>query len=426
MQFPMLSVGGMACFLIFIDLLLPFTSAYADVLPAYMLYLSFFTIVYFFYTILIVSIESGSSRAPKAIVLPNGFVVKSMSFACFLSLLGICSLVVDRTLYQGVDFFAQNFVEIRARLNAERAPGSGVSSIFSVFGNLSQFTYFFTLVCLVFYSEAIGRRRRLVYWLLVLGLLFSGSYILGGRSIIGLFALTLVAAVVARIVAGRSELRRLLRLRHLILVMILSGIVLLAIAFVFYARATVSNLSSSDYLLNFVEHLRGRPVSGYVPCVDGVECDLLNYVQLSGIYIVHVFWVFAELIDSPIVNPQGAPVFGASAVILSKVFGGVNGEYEFSGLFNSLPGSLYYQYDVLGMVFGALFIGFALAFAVFSLRSRGGVFALISFYGLFMVLLVAPVLSIFNMMVFVFLLFSMVLMYIMYLIGVSVGRRLVV
>ena len=157
MQFPMLSVGGMACFLIFIDLLLPFTSAYADVLPAYMLYLSFFTIVYFFYTILIVSIESGSSRAPKAIVLPNGFVVKSMSFACFLSLLGICSLVVDRTLYQGVDFFAQNFVEIRARLNAERAPGSGVSSIFSVFGNLSQFTYFFTLVCLVFYSEAIQR-----------------------------------------------------------------------------------------------------------------------------------------------------------------------------------------------------------------------------------------------------------------------------
>lgn len=425
-QFPMLAVGGMACLMVFIDALLPFTSAYADVMPAYLMYLLFFTIVYFFYMLLIVSVGFGFPRTVNATILPDRFLIKSMSFACFLSFLGIVSLIIDRTLYQGVDFFAQNFVEIRARLNAERAPGAGVSSMFSVFGNLFQFSYFFNIVCLIFYSEAIGKRRRLVYWLLVVGLLFSGSYILGGRSIIGLFALSLVAAVVARVVAGRSELWRLLRLRHLIVLFLFGGVVLLAIAFVFYARASVSNLSSSDYLLNFVEHLRGRSVPEYVPCIGGAECDLLNYAQLSGVYVVHVLWVFAELIDSPILNPQGAPVFGASAVILSKVFGGVSGDYEFAGLFNSLPGSIYYQYDILGMIVGALAIGCSLALAVFVLRSRGGVFSLMSFYVLFMVLLVAPVLSILNMMVFVFLLFSMMLVYVVYLLGASIGRRLAV
>lgn len=422
-QLPMLSVGGMACLLITIDMLLPFTSAYADVVPAYFTYLAFFIFVYFFYAVLVIMFESSRPRMISGVEPLNSFMTKCMSVACFLSVLGICSLVVDRTIYQGVDFFTQNFVEIRARLNADRAPGSGVSSFFSVFGNLFQFTYFFAFVCLVFYREAIGSMRRKLYWFTILTLLFSGSYILGGRSIIGLFALTFVGVMVARVVTGRSDFWRLIKFRYLIFMLASTGAVLAAIAFVFYVRASVSNLSSSEYLLNFVDHLRGRAVMEYVPCVSGVECDFINYAQLSGIYVVHIFWVFAELLESPVVNPQGSPVFGASAVILSKVLGQFVGDYEFAGLFNSLPGSLYYQYGALGMMVGGLFIGCALAYAVFSLRSSGGVFSLISFYAFFMVMLVAPVLSIMNMMVFVFLLFSMVAMGVVYLVGTSLTKR---
>ncbi|AVD86533.1 hypothetical protein C4Q26_05020 [Pseudomonas sp. SWI44] len=263
-----------------------------------------------------------------------------------------------------------------------------------------------------------------MYWFVVLGLLFSGSYMLGGRSIIGLFALTLVGAIVARVVSGRSQLGRLLKFRFLVVMFVFGWLVLFAIAFVFYARASVSDLSSSDYLLNFVEHLRGRAVVGYARCGGGVECDFLNYLQLSGIYVSHIFWVFAELVENPIINPQGFPVYGATAVILEKMTGRFSGDYEFAGLFNSLPGSLYYQYGALGMIVGGIFLGCSLAFAVVSLRSRGGILSLVSFYALFMILLVAPVLSILNMMVFIFMFFSLVVMSLAYLVGVAINRRL--
>ncbi|MET3053312.1 hypothetical protein ABXV19_16065 [Pseudomonas alkylphenolica] len=422
-QLPMFVVGAVVGIILLIDILLPFTSAYADVVPGYFVYLAFFTLIYVVYSLLVLGVEVALPVVQQEIRSPNCYLTKCMTLACLVSMAGILALVIDRTMYQGVDFFSQSFVEIRSRLNAEREPGSDVSSWFSVFGNLFQFSYFFTFSCLVFYYEGFSRARRKFYILLVIFCLLSGSYILGGRSIFGLFALTMIAMLVARSVSGRSSLRQLLSGRITLAIFVLLLLVVAAVVYVFYARASISGMDSSTYLHNFVEHLHGRPVIGYQACTGSMWCDALNYLQLSGIYVTHVFWVLAETIAHPVMKPEGVPVFGASAVILAKVFGSLSGEYEFAGLFNSMPGSLFYQYGGLGVTAGAFFLGFAVALSVCGLRRGGGIVSIVVFYALFMALLVAPVLSILNMMVFIFVLFSMFVMSIIYLLRISMARR---
>ncbi|MHC6224580.1 hypothetical protein ACYU03_07335 [Pseudomonas sp. X10] len=423
-QLPMFVVGAVVSMLILMDILLPFTSAYADVMPGYLVYLAFFTAIYTIYCLLAIGVEVAAPVRPQEARLPSRYLVKCMTLACIVSVAGVLALVIDRTIYQGVDFLTQSFVEIRSRLNSEREPGAGISSPFSVFGNLFQFSYFFTFVFLIYYYEGFSRGQRRFYIGLVLFCLISGSYILGGRTIIGLFALTLIAMLVARSVSERSSLRRLLRVRTLLAVAVLLVFVVAAVVYVFHARASVNGLDSSMYLQSFLVHLHGQPVMGYEACTGSAWCDALNYLQLSGIYVTHVFWVLAETIYQPNLRPEGAPVFGASAVILSKVLGSLSGEYEFAGLFNSLPGSLFYQYGGLGVAVGALFLGCAMALAVCGLRRGSGIGSVLSFYTLFMALLVAPVLSILNMMVFIFLLFSMLVMSGVYLMRVSIAKRL--
>ncbi len=344
-----------------------------------------------------------------------------MTFACFISVTSLLALIVDRAVYQDVNFLAQSFVEIRSRLNAEREPGSGISSVYSVFGNLFQFSYFFSFICLVYYAEVLTRLRCAVYLFFIAFCLLGGSYILGGRTIIGLFVLTLLAILVARVVAGRSSVRDLFNVRVLV------GLALLLVSFVgivgyvFYARASVSGLDSATYLHNFALHLHGRAISYNASC-EVVWCDMANYLQLSGIYVTHVLWVMAENIADSNSEPEGAPVFGGVLVILAKVIGPLSDQYEFAGLFNSLPGSLYYQYGGAGVALGALLIGSFFAFAVNWLRRRGTVSSLMIFYILFMVLLVAPVLSAFNIIAFVFVLFALSFVGIIYLAGVSMGK----
>lgn len=425
-QAPMLVVGSLASLIILLDVLLPFTSAHADVVPAYLLYFAFFTAVFFIYSTLTIMFEMAAPVGDGPIRSPHRCVTRCMTVACVISILGILALIVDRAVYQGVDFLTQSFVEVRSQLNARREPGSSASSVFSVFGNLFQFSYFFTFICLVYYYEGIGCWRRVGYGGAILLCLLAGSYILGGRTIAGLGALTLLAMLVARIVSGRSSVRQLFRLRVLIGLGLTLLLVIGIVVYVFHSRAGVSGLDSATYLHNFVAHLRGRQVVESQSCSEAAWCDVVNYLQLSGIYVTHVFWVLAEIISNPYAQSQGNPIFGGFSVILAKVVGSLSNEYEFAGLFNSLPGSLFYQYGWLGVAVGALLISFGFALAVIGLRRRSSIDSVVLFYALFMVLLVAPVLSIFNMMVYAFMLFSIIFMVGVCMVGVSMGKRLLV
>ncbi len=387
--------------LLVLDVALPFTSAYADVVPAYIIYFSFFCV--FIVSYLFSLCFMGFSSAVAARHGMSAGLLQVINFSLFFSVLALCSLYVDRVFYRGVDFGEKNFVEIRDALNSS-SDGS-ISSVFSVFGNLFQFSYFFSLIAILFYREYFSGGRFVFYFAVILICVFGGSYLLGGRAIFAVFLLTSFVVVMARVVAGYSSFRVFFTVRFLFLCGVAVALFFLIFVYVFYMRASVGGDSSVEYLNKFLLHLHGVSLASHESCGVGLYCDLRNYLYLSFLYFTHVFWVFAEIVSAPVLEPSGNPVFGAVISVFSRLFHFDVFDYRFAGLFNSMPGSLYYVWGMWGVWIGAALIGFFLAVAVFFLRFYNSFFAVLLFYVFYMALLVSPVLSVFNVMSFVFVVF---------------------
>lgn len=406
---PAIVVGLVALFFIILEMSIPFTSAVADVYPAYALYSLFYVVLIASYIgcslCLHAALPCSTQRDIKA---PPVFLYKVMLFSCWVSIVGICFLVIDRSLYQGVDFMNDNFVEIRSRLNVERGGGGGVSSIFSVLGNLMQFWYFFSLVFLIYYYEFFlpGQRRILVVLMLVI--LLTGSYILGGRSLVAVLVVSAMSVVLARRSSGRIISYKLFSANFLLKVFIVAGFCLSLVMYVFYMRASVGGNESASYLDKFVYHLHGKEVQGYEVCGEGLYCDFKNYLQLTALYAVHVFWVLAESIQYVPTEAGGSALWGGILELYSKVGGPSGaGNYPYAGLFNSLPGSIYYEYGWLGVIVGSLYCGVVFSLINFLLLRSSGVFKVIFYVVLLDTLLVSPVLSSLNVIMFIFVIVSL-------------------
>ncbi|WP_153020697.1 hypothetical protein [Pseudomonas sp. BMS12] len=392
-----------AILLLALDVALPFTSAYADVGPAYLIYASFFCVLLLSYFLSLFFV-SGSSNRNGRNGLPSG-LLQVVHISLLVSVLAIFSLFIDRVFYRGIDFSVNNFVEIRDALNAT-SDGS-VSSVFSFFGNLFQFSYFFALVSVFFYRDFLGWKRFLFYLFVICMCVFVGSYLLGGRAIIAVFILTLLTVLVARVIAGFSSFKIFLKARFLLLCGALVVLFLFVFIYVFYMRSSVGGDGSLEYLNKFLLHLHGVSLLPSQLCGGEFLCDVKNYFYLTVLYCTHIFWVLAENVSYSPLEAGGDPVFGAVLNILSRLFQLEVGEYRFSGLFNSMPGSLYYSWGLWGVWIGAGVIGCFLALAVFFLRFYKSFFSVLFFYFFYMVLLVSPVLSVLNVVSFVFLMFCL-------------------
>ncbi|SDV00037.1 oligosaccharide repeat unit polymerase [Pseudomonas corrugata] len=405
---PIIIVLMVALFFVVLEISIPFTSAFADVYPAYGVYALFYILLSLAYFALSLSLHLlAPCSVPKLFREPPRELYLVMRFSCWVSIVGLFFLIIDRSLYQGVDFINDNFVEIRTRLNNERATGEGVSSIFSVVGNLLQFWYYFAFVFLIYYYEffSVGQRRKLA--ILIFVALLTGSYILGGRSLIAVLAVSFVAVMIARGSSGREIYSKLFKVRSLIWMFVSGMLCLIVIMYVFYARASVGGNDSESYLNSFVDHLHGIKTQSYEACSVGISCDLKNYLLLTALYVTHTFWVLSESIQYMPGDAGGSALWGGVLALYAKIGGPVDGNYPYAGLFNSLPGSIYYEYGWLGVAVGASLLGAMLAWMNFLLLRSAGVFKIIFYVALLDTLLVAPVLSSLNVIMFIFVLVSL-------------------
>ncbi|NUT79797.1 hypothetical protein [Pseudomonas brassicacearum] len=405
---PIIIILMVAVFFAVLELSIPFTSAFADVYPAYGIYALFYMLLVISYLTLSLNLYALSPcTVPKVTHSPPGALYVVMRLSCWVSIIGLFFLVVDRSLYQGVDFLNDNFVEIRSRLNGERTGGEGVSSVFSVLGNLLQFWYYFAFVFLIYYYEFFSSRQRLTLSVLIVISLLIGSYILGGRSLIGVLGVSFIAVIIARGSSGRVVYSELFKVKSLAWIFFASILCLMVIMYVFYARASVGGNNSEAYLNSFVEHLHGVRTQSYEACSGGVVCDLKNYLLLTALYVTHTFWVLSENIQYVPSDAGGSALWGGVLALYSKIGSATGGEYQYAGLFNSLPGSIYYEYGQLGVIVGALLLGSLLSFMNFLLLRSVGIFKVIFYVALLDTLLVAPVLSSLNVIMFIFVLGSL-------------------
>ncbi|MDB6443493.1 hypothetical protein PII47_08875 [Pseudomonas sp. 21TX0197] len=420
---PVIIISMVALFFLVLELSIPFTSAFADVYPAYGIYALFYISLILSYLVLSLGLYAASPCVVrKEARRPPHHLYLVMRFSCWISIVGLIFLIIDRSLYQGVDFINDNFVEIRARLNSERGEGQGVSSIFSVAGNLLQFWYYFAFIFLIYYYEFFSTSQRRVLSGLIVFSLLTGSYILGGRSLIGVLAVSFVAVIIARGSSGREVYSEFFKVRSLSWILLVGFLCLMVIMYVFYARASVGGNDSEAYLNSFVDHLHGVKTQSYDACSSGVLCDLKNYLLLTALYVAHTFWVLSENIQYLPSDAGGSALWGGLLLLCSKIFGSAGGDYQYAGLFNSLPGSIYYEYGGLGVAVGALLFGVGLSYMNFLLLRYTGVFKVVFYVALLDTLLVSPVLSSLNVIMFIFVLASLCAVSLIYVFICSIKK----
>ncbi|WP_407315697.1 hypothetical protein [Pseudomonas sp. nanlin1] len=408
-----MAVVFLAASILLLDWASPVIPRSGSVTAAYGIYSVFYLLFVVTHGVIVASIipfrASMTSVTPTA--LPAG-IYSVMVIACWASTAGLLFLIGDRVIYQNVDFINDSFVVTRARLNASRSEAGGVSSLFSVAGNLLQFCYFFTLTMGVYYYELLSQaqRFRLAAWIALIAI--AGSYVLGGRSILSLAALAVCATWTARIVAGRASYSSMLSRRAVIRCGIGVGLTLMAMLYVFYARANASALSSQKYLETFIAHLGGEVTQTYRACEAGILCDIYNYAQLTVLYITHGLWVLAESYYHPDALPSMAPLLGGVLSIYSKIdaVGGQVAIYQFSGLFNSLPGSIFYIFGGGGVLFFSVLLGVVTGLSALYLHRSASVVAVLAYVLVCVTMLISPVLSAFNAVMFVFIVLSMLTM----------------
>lgn len=282
-------------------------------------------------------------------------------FFLVLAIFGVSSILFDRVFIQGVDY-SGGISAARENWREISTSREGVSSPFSVLGNIFYPNVFSSVILtLIFYERLSKRLVRLVAGLLVVVVF---SLIIGGRTSVLVLAAVSVSSLAVRRMIGLP-----ITPRGFIKYGLLG--VLLCISFaglIFYWRMASSPVDFSVYASSLV----GRH-GGYVKAdSEMADADILDALMYSiAVYVVHVKWVF-QSIQAEDFFLQGNAFLNQVMWILSTRGGvdlsvvGYDYNWTHSGNWISLPGALWHDFRLPGVFVGSLVV-YSLFALVFSL-----------------------------------------------------------
>lgn len=316
-----------------------------------------------------------------------------------LSIAGIVFLVVDKVYFRGIDFINMTPAEIRNKIASEE--GGGVSSIFSLLGNVLQ--CFVVVAAFNSIFKDSGFRffiSQTLFFLVVL----ASSYLLGGRTPL-LTYLVLVFSIY--ISSGRA-------VSAFAAAKLMLPAIFVALAFalsIFALRARAIGIDSSEYLSAMLVHLGASNVDRSLVREGGVLKDGLNYFYVLVAYLVHPFWVSSEIALGS--DSGGSISFYTVLFLLSKIIfiDLDSAKHAYYALFSSLPGGLYYDYGFVGLLLYSFFlavIGFSGVAVLVASRGRAICGRMLIIFCL-ATLLLSPLLHSMN---FVFFLFYMAVLFV--------------
>lgn len=273
------------------------------------------------------------------------FVIRS---GILISFIGLSFLLFDKVYIQNIDY-SQGLAVARQEwriLGEERA--GAASSVYSAMGYLFGGAYFVSLSLSISKLSIISDKARLLYIFLCLFLLLVNSAITGGRSSILLAMMFAVFGYFTSDGDSRRTLflnKRYKRYASLIMVFVLGYVV-----YIFNLRATASDQMVGAYSLQFLEYLGFVPSDWFARIAYetswGGNAALVN---LTISYLTHSFATTAAIVESN--SDYGNAVFVSFMAIGSKF--GICPEpvdWFLSGRFSSLPGAVYFQYGLVGLI----------------------------------------------------------------------------
>lgn len=306
-----------------------------------------------------------------------------------ISLIGLLFLLFDKIYIQGIDYSKGLAVARQEwRILGEERSGAA-SSIYSALGYLLGGAYFISLSLSISKLSLISDKSRLFYLASCLFLLILNSAITGGRSSI---LLAILFGVFGYYTKGQNSPTRLFvnkdYKRYALAMMFLIGAY---VVYIFSLRATASEQVVGAYSLQFLEYLGFVPSNWFTRVAFetgwGGNAALIN---LTISYLTHSLATTAAIVDSS--NNYGNAIFVSFMAIGSK-FGVFPAPVDWflSGRFSSLPGAVYFQYGLLGLIAWSATLGMLagrLAHIFSTMRGSIAIFFLCSVFEL--VLLMSP------------------------------------
>lgn len=308
-----------------------------------------------------------------------------------LSVAGIILIIIDRVYFRGVDFINMSPAEIRNKVTTESA--GGISSIFSLLGNLLQCFVIIAAYNSIFNDSGVKLFLKQAVFIFVV---FASSYLLGGRTPL----MTYIVIVFSMYVSSGRGISIFSALKFIFPAFFVAMIFALSI---FSLRARAVGIDSAEYLSAILVHLGAQEPGS---SVAGSEWggDFLNFFYVVLAYLLHPFWVSSEIVIDP---ARGGNISFYALLFLFSKFTSVDldgAKHAYYELFSSLPGGLYYDYGLTGvLVYSFLLAALGFLGLIMLLNSKGA-----SRIGFVMIvfclgtLLLSPLLHSLNFVFFIF------------------------
>lgn len=303
-------------------------------------YLNFF----YFLSILAPTLYFNKKKAKKANLAMLSLRANT-TIKIFLSLavLGLLMIIFDRIFIQGVSY-SEGIANARKLWQETSSNRNGVSSLFSVLGNILYPLTFMALSYSIIFYENIKESKRTIFYSICIIVIFS--LVIGGRTELLSLSFLMMSSFVVRKTIGLPIFPRKFKLVFLYTAFSL----LFFSTLIFYFRIDASGTSPHDYLYYLVIRHMGEP-NGLKENLTTIEASLYSLT----VYISHVKWIFVDITLNPEHN-FGNSFFNQTAALIQSRGGidltAINYHIEWTHHGRWIPfiGSVYHDFGFLGVI----------------------------------------------------------------------------
>lgn len=303
----------------------------------------------------------------------------------FISILAILCLFAAK-IEAGVDY-SVGVCQARYQMGATGRTGTPLS----VFGNLFSYAFFVPVAAVITQNAT----RRL-FWVTIGGAficLMALSLVTASRSTLMMFCVFCLACVCIRLIIGKSIPK--IHLADILPVIAIMAVMALFVLSVFSCRAAASGISAAQYQENFQKYMGMNGFSGD-DATGAIDAGLRNqangFVGMTVLYVVHSAYTFDGVLSLPDAG-YGQVLLRYPRQLLARV--GLMEppqDWILAGRFTSLPGALYHDYGLAGLIGGAIALGVLAWLAVVVVRRFATNVAVVGGVAMFFtILLLSPI-----------------------------------
>ncbi|MDA8712201.1 oligosaccharide repeat unit polymerase [Alphaproteobacteria bacterium] len=329
--------------------LIPTLNSPQNIIYAFLLQLFFVIIVIMSgsvtYTITTSNLRKTEYATEVKKFLPNAH--RLIKRGVYISIFGLLLNLIGKTYYSGINLF-QRPAQIRSEWLSAGAEGA---NIFSILSYLSGFTFFASAILIVSLRGWLQKKKAVFYFISCLLLLIVNSVLIGGRSGVLLFLAMVTSCFFQENQKSKPTFKS-LSLSPSVITLLLC--LFLYVSFIFYDRAALASTVISEYVINFMPYL------GFAYDSKAQIEPLKNFfsvLHLIGAYLTHSLNSFSHVLGTD--EAGGLSIFKNIYDISQKLIWFLPDVEErfLVGRFLSLPGALFYQLGIFGLICGGIILG---------------------------------------------------------------------